>query len=205
MRFNQSIREAKEQIIDRSLLLALAVRPGFPPLKLVAVLSESHAEIGVVGLSAHAELALFGVGGLGVAGLAAGLLVLAVAHEQHQLLVSALYLRHQLFVFFIVDGQEGRHQHHRFYLVVVVAVVEELVEAVAGLLRFGDKEEVVLGVLQSCVLDVLEREAGDCLHEAVVDEQVLQVLDEHGQQLLVLQVVAAHLVEGILRTQNVVY
>ena len=81
MRFNQSIREAKEQIIDRSLLLALAVRPGFPPLKLVAVLSESHAEIGVVGLSAHAELALFVVGGLGVAGLAAGLLVLAVAHE----------------------------------------------------------------------------------------------------------------------------
>lgn len=130
--------------------------------------------------------------------------VLAALDQLGEIGVVLLDVGRELAVFFRVDGQEGGHQDEFLHLGVVVAVVEELVEPVAGLLGLGDKEEMVANLLLAGLPDGPEGEFGELLDVGVVDGQVAEVHEEEVDHLAVLQVVTAHLVEGELRLQDVV-
>lgn len=103
-----------------------------------------------------------------------------------------------------MDAEEGGHEDQLLDLRVVVAVVEELIEPIAGLLRLGHEQEVMPDLLLGGRPDVPERESRELLDVGVVDCQVRQVHQEEVDDLLVLDVVTAHLVEGELRLQDVV-
>lgn len=130
--------------------------------------------------------------------------VLAVLDEVGEIRVVLLDVGGELVVFVGVDGEEGGHQDEFFHLRVIVPVVEELVEPVAGLLGLSDKEEMVADLLLAGLLDALEGKLGEFLDVGVVNGQVAEVHEEEVDHLAVLQVVPAHLVEGELRLQNVV-
>ena len=48
-------------------------------------------------------------------------------------------MRNQLLVLFIVNGEKRRHHHDSFDLTVVISVIEEFVESVAGFLSLSYK------------------------------------------------------------------
>ena len=64
---------------------------------------------------------------------------LTILNKLSQLWIVFLHLGRQGVEFITMNVQKGRHHDDFLYLAVVVAIVEEFVKAIAGLLRFSDK------------------------------------------------------------------
>lgn len=64
---------------------------------------------------------------------------LTVLNKLSQLWIVFLHVGRQGVELVTMDMQEGRHKNNFLYLAVVVSIVEEFVETIAGFLRFCNK------------------------------------------------------------------
>lgn len=63
----------------------------------------------------------------------------------------------------------------------------------------------MLHLLTPSFLDIFNGESRHPFDERVVDNQIFEVFDEESKKLLVREIVATHLVEGLLRAKDIVY
>ena len=80
-------------------------------------------------------------------------------YQHHQLPIPFLYMVLYIPILLAMNVQERRHHDDVLDLTVVVPVVEELIQSVAGLLGLGHEQEMVLELLAARLLDVVERKA----------------------------------------------
>jgi hypothetical protein len=80
-------------------------------------------------------------------------------YQNHQLPIPFLDMVLYIPILLAMNVQESRHQDNALDLAVVVPVVEELIQPVAGLLGLGHEQEMMPELLAARLLDVVERKA----------------------------------------------
>jgi hypothetical protein len=103
-----------------------------------------------------------------------------------------------------VYAQKSWHKNGLLDLAIVITIIEELVETITSLLGLRYKKKIMTNLLTVGFFDVLDGNFGELLDEGVVDDEIVEVHNEQIEDLVIFEVVAAHLVEGKLRLQDVV-
>lgn len=84
------------------------------------------------------------------------LLIFTFFDKNYQLFISFFDLMNNISILLIMNIEKGWHHDDIFDLAVVVTIVEELIEPIAGFLGFSDEQKMMFGLLITCLFDAFK-------------------------------------------------
>ena len=101
--------------------------------------------------------------------------------------------------FLVVDVKKGRNSHYLSYSSIVVTIVEELIQSVTTFLRLSYEKVMVFHGLRAAASKFFQSDISDIFDKFVVDDEVINIHNEHVQHFLAFWVISTHFIESRLR------